>query len=113
MSRRIIEAYCAGDAIVFPGSGPTLRLARGWHLTVPELRMSSNRARNHWKACVVLGLKTLPEGSWVQLQWNVSNDFGERFTDYAQATPANAPTAVQRLRNLKAIQMLEAAKAGK
>ncbi len=112
MSRPVLEALCADGAVVFPGAGRTLRVSRGFRIDVPEVRAAANGVRNHFGRSLSRAVGALPENGSMQIQWQVSNDFSQVFPAYAAATPADAPSAVQRLRNSKAIHYLEGARDG-
>ena len=112
MVRAPVEAYCAGGVVCIPGPGGKLHLARGVRISAPENRAAASRVRNQLYATLSQAVGILPDDGRVQIRWSVSNDPGEQVKAYAGDTPADAPEAVQRYRNQKAIHFLKAAQAG-
>lgn len=110
--RAPVAAYCAGGVVCLPDAGGKLHLARGVRVTAPENRAAAGRVRNQLSACVVQAMNVLPENGRVQIRWSVSPDPGDRVRAYVQETPADAPEAVRRYRNQKAIHFLKAAQVG-
>lgn len=112
MTRPFIEAFCADGLVCIPGADGLLHLSRGFEVVAPETRAGTNRVRNQMSACLSQTSTLLPEDGLMQWQWQVTNDLAERIKAYARATPSDAPMAVQRYRNRKAIHFLRAAEAG-
>jgi hypothetical protein len=110
--RAPVEAYCAGGVVCIPSPGGKLHLSRGVRVSAPENRTAANCVRNQLSACLSQAMGILPDDGRVQIRWSVSNDPGEQVKAYAEDTPGDAPEAVQRYRNQKAIHFLKAAQAG-